>query len=586
MNAFDGPGPSKRNLRVLAAAGALLWLALAFSSARYKTVVIDECPHIAAGLTAIEHFDFRINPEHPPLIKVLSVLPVYLFARPDLTMINDEEGTAVSHWLKVRQNELGFYLIFRRSANPQRLIAIARIVPILIGLLGGWLAFLWGRELTRRFEGGLVSASLLVFYPEYIGHARFVTLDVPTLVACGGISWCAFLWWKRPDLKRLSLLAAVCAAGSQVKLPVSAFAAFTCFTLFGLSFFSGRRVRPRQALLLIAVVALSGYLAAWAGAGFRFSAIPEGADIWGSINHLSTITEPDSKPLLRFAHEHRLLPETTLATLNHLGSFRGRRVYLMGNYALEGWYSYFFVTALVKTPLLVLAGWGGLLWTLCRFLGRRKASLTFSWRLQRGLILFVPFAVLFAMLVHSRINIGHRHMLFLYFPLSVLLGALVTRWLFDPAPPLALARARRAAAALLLASHAGAIVFSYPHYATYVNVFFRDPYTARQFVLDSNVDWGQDIPLLAAALEQLPYDGVNLALFTSSNWETYGIEEFNWILPSYPFAMAAPQEASPPDLTLPTAVSLNCLYSVRNMYPGPFDREPDLKLNSIAVFLP
>ena len=37
---------------------------------------MDELAHIPAGYGYVRHLDFRLNPEHPPLVKVLAGLPL------------------------------------------------------------------------------------------------------------------------------------------------------------------------------------------------------------------------------------------------------------------------------------------------------------------------------------------------------------------------------------------------------------------------------------------------------------------------------------------------------------------------------
>ena len=54
---------------------AVLFLQLAFS-ARRNSITWDEDDHIYAGYMSWKHADFGLNPEHPPLIKLVSTLPL------------------------------------------------------------------------------------------------------------------------------------------------------------------------------------------------------------------------------------------------------------------------------------------------------------------------------------------------------------------------------------------------------------------------------------------------------------------------------------------------------------------------------
>lgn len=149
---------------LLAIISALLWLAITLSSSLKKSATIDEVPHIGAGLSALHYFDFRMNPEHPPLVKVLSMLPAYLFYRPDMRV--DFDRKVVGPWEDGKQTFYGYYLLFLAGKEPLRLLLFCRIVPALIGLLGGVFAFMIGRWFSRSIWGGFIAAALLLCYPE------------------------------------------------------------------------------------------------------------------------------------------------------------------------------------------------------------------------------------------------------------------------------------------------------------------------------------------------------------------------------------------------------------------------------------
>src|ERR1700757_18102 len=54
---------------------AILFLILAFSIRR-NSITWDEDDHIYAGYMSWKHVDFGLNPEHPPLVKLLGTLPL------------------------------------------------------------------------------------------------------------------------------------------------------------------------------------------------------------------------------------------------------------------------------------------------------------------------------------------------------------------------------------------------------------------------------------------------------------------------------------------------------------------------------
>lgn len=594
MKAMPTLSPAQRRTGL---AVALVFLVLAFSSSWLKSVTGDEPAHLGAGMAILAHGDFRMNPEHPPLIKVLAALPVHLFARPDLTY-SLGGGRFLGSWLDSYQTEWGFYTIFRAPSragrwaeSPRPRLALARTVPILIGLLGGYLAFMWARELAHGdARAGLIAAALLLGYTEYLGHARWVTFDVPQATACGAISYAAWRWWRRPGRLTSAMFVLACALGSQVKLPVGFFIVLTLATLMLLAICAPAAIRGHRLRLTIylSVAALAGcWAACWAAAGFRFSHLPPAAVIDKPSIYVPPFDSTGTWPrwLANLLWHWRLLPEATLATLAHVSGFQGRMMFLWDEMSRTGWYQYFLVTFMVKTPLPMLAGMvlltgGGLAW-LARaagdaMAGRLRASQRH--RLVRAMVLWGPILGLLALTVLSRANLGHRYIMFMYLPLCAALGAAAYRWWRR-------AGWRRACVALLLAHQAVLLAWWYPHYATYFNVIGGGhPYRGSIIVRDSNADWGQDVGILAAQINRLGYEGVNIGLFGPNHPESWGIQRFHWLMPHYPFAVFMP-EARRPNSDWPIAYSLN-----NRNEPLVLDllaqRPPDILVNSIMVWLP
>lgn len=572
---------------VLLLVAGLAWYAVALGSMWNKSAGIDEIPHFGAGLSALHYGDFRMNPEHPPLAKILGVLPVYLFAPPDLrTDLGDNK--VVAAWADSMQVEWGYYLLFLGGRDPLLLLRLARVVPALWGLLGGLFAYLWGRELSGRRSGGALAAAMLLMYPEYAGHARLLTLDVPTLACCAAVAWFGWKWWRRPTWKRAGIFVVVCAIGSQVKLPITTFVVFLLLTMVILAVVArtrGRSESPRprrtprlvRVVRLALVVAAAGIFAAWAGAGFRFSYVPAGVKPDKRPGHLPPAEHSGlCDKVVNFAWEHRLLPETALAVVNHAGSFQGRDMWLFQTRSTTGWYYYFLLTAAMKTPVAMI---GGVLAAavagttgLVRGGGRRR-----RWRIEKAVFLGLPFAILFLTYVVQRPNIGHRQVLFAYFPLAVLLGTQMARW--------GRRHFARYASLAILAGQAIAFAVAFPHYETYFNEFFRNPYVGSRVLYDSNVDWGTDLPLAGKAVAELGATKVNFAAFGFNKPEAFGVKDYHWLLPSYPWTMYTPL-ATPPDPQLPSIISVNTLFACRALYPALYAREPDFLMNSIVVYLP
>lgn len=558
--------------------GALAWYAVAMASTLRKSGSIDEFPHLAAGLAVLEYGDFRVNPEHPPLVKVLAALPPYLFYRPDLGVQRRNEH--VVPWVEGRGSEFGYFVLFHGGRDPQRLLLLGRLMPALFGLLGAVFAFLWGREMSGRCAGGALAAVMLLLYPEYTGHARLVTLDVPALAGCAAVSWFGWRWWRRPDWRRASVFVATSAIGSQIKLPVITFTVFLFLVMGFLMLLRRRRGLFRKYVAVALATIVAGYIAFWAGAGFRFSYHPD--SVAPTVRQVTNMPPAQGSRALdkvvNWAWRNKLLPESALGVIIAAGSFAGRDMYMFREHSTKGWYHYFLVTMGVKTPVLMLAGFAAAgVWAALRTRGRKHGRRQVRFVLHRAAFLGVPFAALFVLYILQKPNIGHRQILFVYFPLCVLLGVGLDAALRH--------RLARWFAYACVAGQVLAFAVTYPHYETYFNEIVRTPLHGAEIVEDSNVDWGTDVPLLADVLRELGSPPINLALFGYNRPESYGIAEFSWILPSYPWTMYM-RDYEPPDPQRVTAVSLNTLKAVRHFYPELCGREPDVLLNSIVLFLP
>ena len=127
-------------------------------------------------------------------------------------------------------------------------------------------------------------------------------------------------------------------------------------------------------------------------------------------------------PLLLLARDLHLAPEAYVYGLTSAVHDETRLAYLNGVESVVGWRTYFPIAFLLKTPLsfLVLALWG---LVLAAWKGPRR---------EVALFILAPLALYTVVSVHSRLNIGHRHLLPMYPLLCVAAGAIAAharrRW--------------------------------------------------------------------------------------------------------------------------------------------------------------
>jgi hypothetical protein len=305
----------------------------------------------------------------------------------------------------------------------------------------------------------------------------------------------------------------------------------------------GRRPRSRRALRVAGVLlaAVCGaYIFIWAVYGFRYDAVPGGAHRL----HFEWVLRDGSSPLHwigNFAVRHRLLPEAWLfGQLFVLDTLR-RPAYLLGQISPDGFWTYFPVAFAVKTPvptlILIAAG----LW----FISRQPLK-----RMDRTFLILPP-VVYFLLAMSSGINIGLRHILPIYPFLFVLIaGTVVHLW-----------RARGSlwtGLVFLGIWYVGSTIWIYPHYLAYFNEAAGGPDNGYKILLDSNLDWGQDLKGLKLWMEREHVEKILFVHFGPCDPEYYGIDASylpgTWIL----FDPPATQSPTAPRYV---AVSPSLLYS-------------------------
>ncbi len=134
----------------------------------------DEAVHLSAGVSYLQTGDFRMNPEHPPLVKLLAGLPVLLSGG------RVETGTAV--WNAADKWIFGSQFLFENEHSPDRLILLGRLPMVALTMTFLAFVYLW---LNRRFGPwpALTVLAVLSFDPTILGHGHLVTTDVAAAFA-------------------------------------------------------------------------------------------------------------------------------------------------------------------------------------------------------------------------------------------------------------------------------------------------------------------------------------------------------------------------------------------------------------------
>ncbi len=451
---------------------------------RRETQTWDEACHIFAGYRYWTRGDFAMNPEHPPLVKLVAAAPLLA-----LHLTEPERKDLFS-----KQEDFISATQFVYSQNAERILFLSRMAASLFCIALGVLVFATAREMFGK-TAALIALTLFVFEPNILAHGFEVTTD--TAFSCLLLStvYAFYLYVKQPSTKRLLILGL--AAGLALASKHSAILVFPILIVVAVAeLWLRRRYTPAQvasspggirifrALLAAAVIAI-GIL--WASYGFRLHpqrGIDAGPQV---IAYAGRLDHPLQRVLIVEAARWHLLPEPYLYGLADVGFTADfSHSYIFGRVYPHGQWFYFPAAFLIKSTLSLL-----LLLLLVPFAIAFRGA-----RYRRELaFLILPAAIYFLVAVISTLNIGIRHILPVYPFLIILAGWGATE----------LIRAKRKlvyAVAFVLAFGIFSSLRVFPVYLAYANELWGGPANTYRYLSDSNVDWGQQLKSIKEYVDQ------------------------------------------------------------------------------------
>lgn len=460
---------------------AVVFIGLTASTYRRESATVDEPQHLVVGYTAWVLKDYRIDPLHPPFLRMWNALPL-------LAMRDVHLNTNTASWARLRAWDFCHQFMYVDN-DGDRLLNRARFMSVLLGLLLGALVFSWGRELFGFWTATIV-LGLYCLEPNILANFGLVTTDPG--VTCFIFGTVYFLWRTAQRLTALNLIGLVAFFSlSQVgkftalvlgPITLALLVIHACRTNIWPGTINGLGALTRRHRLLVAfgivfLLALASYFAIWACYRFQYAPAPPGGGleriVSGPTAHRSI---PTLSSVTDWIDRHRLLPNT-YAQGFALGQAMAqtRTAYLLGRISHTGWWYYFPVALLVKTPIslivLFVAGLVLCAWDRSKF-----------W--QNDLFILLPIGTYLGSVMTMKIDIGVRHVL--------------------PVYPFALLIAGRAAASILASRHklllavlatlcmlqVGEVASVYPHYLAFFNRLVGGPKNGYKYLSDSNLYWG------------------------------------------------------------------------------------------------
>lgn len=493
----------------------LLWamFALAVTSLSGEGPTFDEQGFLVRGLAYLRGPDNggtrTIIVGHPIGLNALNA--ALLMADPTIKLPSDDPS-----WQETSFHLPAELFLWGRGNDVARTMFLARVPTIWLGVLMAAVVGRWAGQMAGGWRlgraaangAGLLALALAALDANILAHTRLVTTD---LGLAAGAALAGYTLWR--FLRWPSWPAAIVAGVGLGLLQNTKFTALLFVPLFGvvilLALWTRRRALERRLLLqTFLVYPAVALLTLWATSGFQVGPLRAPLPVAGLLGGAAVPLADHFAQLLAIGNRMQV----------------GAPSFLLGRYSDTGWWYYFPVAFALKTPLPTLLLLGFALFRIATLALRpREHFRAVAFDLAA---LLIPAGGYFAIALTTDINLGYRHLLAVLPFLFVLIGVVVAQAAAESAhrEPARAGRNRvAAAAAVAVVWLALATVWVYPHFIAFFNLLAGGPDNGWRALVDSNIDWGQDLGRLKTWMDERGVARVWLSYFGEGRPEYYGI---------------------------------------------------------------
>jgi len=460
---------------------ALITIAALRIASTYTTfsLTTDEPIHIGAGLELLQQHTYVLQPVNPPLPRIV------LAAIPSLSGMR---------WGDSRDFYRSAADVFYTGGRYLTKLVLIRVGNLLFFAIAAIALFAWAR-LELGASAALLATFLFTTQPVILGYSGIANHDVPGTAGVAVALLALAHWLRKPDAMRASILGAAYGFSILCKFSSIPYVPVACAAIFAVRIIREpglRRPRAIATLLLVPIVAAA---VIWAGYAFTFGPVSGtrfSAPAPAFFRGLGDLMQFDRDGFVSYAFE---------------------------KISRHGFWWYFPAAVLLKTtlPVLVLTIGGG--WFACR-------AERFRWTFVESVLAALA---IIAVAIPSTLDLGVRYVLPVYVPMTLAATAAAMALLEISR------KAIRLAAVLLLALQAVVSIAAHPDYFPYFNALAGNE--PGRYLVDSNLDWGQDTLRLKKAARRLRIERIGLAIpgNRTSNEEfdaiglppNYGISPYN-----------------------------------------------------------
>jgi tetratricopeptide (TPR) repeat protein len=527
---------------------------LSYTAVLTKSSTYDEPMHAVAGAVHRQQHDFRMNIEDPPLWLYWAELPNW--SRP-LTL--DLSTRTWKEMSSTGRNEWQFAvdtLYHTPGTDGEGYIRRCRPMQIILGVAVGCVLAIFTWQVAGPVAA-LIAAVLFAFEPAFLAHSALIKNDVAITLVTLLLVWTLWHVGRRANAWTIAAAILISALTLTVKfsgvllIPV----VLLLLTIRALMPFewpvlghvlTTRRSRLSFSLLLSSMMAIAAYTGVWASYGFRFPASSSGEPIDtknilvdASFSRIAfdeshsgiqqptidqaakNISDDWSTRLTSIALRYQLLPEAWLNGLLFVNEWaKDRPAYLYGQHSTTGWWYYFPLAVVFKAPLatlLVTATLAVGLFVAPRFYTRHASEFLKTDGAWTIVALAVPVGIYSLFAVMGHLNIGIRHVLPLY-PFAFMAIGIGFSGLIQRRP-----RFGRVLGLIFLVMLIVETFAAWPNYLAFFNAACGGARGGFRLLADSNLDWGQDLLLLARWQHEHPGNRLYLCYPQTVDPAAYGI---------------------------------------------------------------
>ncbi len=457
---------------------------------------MDEPAHLASGLVHWQSGTIDSYKVNPPLVRLIATSPLVLAGR------SVEFATASTTVMRTEFVLGEQWLLIRRAESVADMV-IARVACIPVILVGSIVVFWWARKLYGP-AAGLVALALWCFSPNILGHGALMTPD-GAAASMGLLACCVYSRWLRTPRWSLTLASGWCLGLALLTKStwIVLLGLFPLMTCFHDVFLAGSQrpvlrrkgvlVRTSQQLVMLA----AGLFVLASGYGYEGCFRKLGDYEFVSAALTRENEEPESDKVNRFRGtwlEDVPVPFPAAflegIDLQKVDFEKKTPAFLAGRWGEQGWWYYYLYATAVKVPL---GTWG-------LFVIAVASTCVGAWRGLRAdeFVMLIPAATIF-ILVSSQTGLNH-HMRYVLpsFPLIfVFIGRVGQREYLRPVG------VRWTVLGLLAATVVSSLA-TVPHSLAYFNEASGGPLRGHEHLVDSNIDWGQDLLQLKRWLHRRP----------------------------------------------------------------------------------